>query len=405
MRPVRRSAGFALAALVLAVAAVPAGASTSATRPAGSPDLAAMALALHDLPAGAELDREGYYSDSDFVASYLREFSLGGLRIGRSRLLAVTHDLGVEPTAADAVATFRELRGLLRTRAFRRELARALAAEAGVSPSAVTVTRPRTARIGEGAVSIAVGLKAGRTSFQASLTFVRVDRVLTVLSLVGSPTRKLYGADADRLARVAVERMRGGLVPTAVTPPVISGVLQPGQALTATRGTWTGDQLTFMHQWQRCSVTEPEIGCVDLSGAVSATYVVALGDLASRVRVVVTAANRLDAAPTTSSTTEAIGGPPGAPIPTTPPALDGLPQIGSALAADPGVWTGSPTEFAYQWRRCHPATDGCVDVAGATEPTYAIAPADAGSRLRVLVIATNESGPGGALSSPSATVP
>ena len=53
----RRSAGFALVALVLAVAALPAGASTTATRPAGSPDLAAMALALHDLPAGAEVDQ------------------------------------------------------------------------------------------------------------------------------------------------------------------------------------------------------------------------------------------------------------------------------------------------------------------------------------------------------------
>jgi hypothetical protein len=397
---VRRSAGFALAALVVAIAAVPAGASTSATRPAGSPDLAAMALALHDLPAGAEVDREGYYRDADFVAAYSREFTLGGKRIGRSRLLGISHDLGVERTAVDAAAAFRRLRGLLRRKSFRREIARALAEEAGAAASAVTVTRPRTARIGEGAVSIVVGLRAGRTSFQASLTFVRVDRVLTILTLVGAPQRRLYGSDADRVARVAAERMLGGLVPAPGTPPAISGLLQPGQVLSATRGTWLGDQLTFTFQWQRCSPIEPEIGCVDLSGASSATYVVMRSDLASRLRVVVSARNRFNSQTAPSATTDAVGGPAGAPVATRPPAIEGAAQVGSTVTVDPGLWTASPVEFEYQWRRCNDFTDVCVDVAGATGRVYVVEPADSGRRLRVLVIGTNDAGSGGALSPP-----
>ena len=290
----RRSAGFALAALVLAVAAVPAGASTSATRPAGSPDLAAMALALHDLPAGAEVDREGYYRDADFVAAYSREFSLRGERIGRSRLLGISHDLGVERTAADAAASFRELRGLLRRRSFRRELARVLAEEAGAAPGAVTVTRPRTARIGDGAVSIMVGLKAGRTSFQASLTFVRVDRVLTILALVGAPQRKVYGADADRVARVAAERMPGAScrrLACCLWSPACSTRARPCRRRAARGrrpahlhlpvgtllgGHGAGDRL---HGAPGCDLGQ---------------YVVTRGDLASRLRVVVTARNRLD---------------------------------------------------------------------------------------------------------------
>jgi hypothetical protein len=397
---VRRSAGFALAAVVLVVAAVPAGASTTATRPAGSPDLAAMALALHDLPAGAEVDREGYYRDADFVAAYSREFSLGGKRIGRSRLLGISHDLGVERTAADAAASFRELRGLLRRRSLRRELARALAAEAGATPAAVTVTRPRSPRIGEGAVSIVVGLKVGHTSFQTSLTFVRVDRVLTILTLVGGPQRKVYAADADRVARVAAERMLGGLVPAPGAPPAISGLLQPGQALSATRGTWLGDQLTFTFQWQRCSPIEPEIGCVDLPGPSSATYVVTRSDLASRLRVVVSARNRFKSETVPSAATDAVGGPAGAPVATRPPVIEGVAQIGSTVTVDPGLWTGSPGGFEYQWRRCNDFTDVCLDVAGATEPMFVVEPADSGRRLRVLVIGTNDAGPGGALSAP-----
>jgi hypothetical protein len=402
MRAMRLVFAVALALL----AAVPAGASTSQTRPPGSPDLAAMALALNDLPAGAEIDREGYYRQRGWVAAYAREFSLPPrARIGRSRLLSVSHDLGVKATAAEAAAEFRRLLVLLRRRSFRRTLARGLAEEIGAAPASVTVTRPGTAKIGDGAVSILVGMKVERRLLQSSIAFVRVDRVLAIVVLDGAPGRRVRRADANRVTRVAAERMKGGLVPAAVAPPVVAGLVQPGQVLSATRGTWSGDQLTYTFQWERCSHVEPMLGCVELPGATAAAYVVTRGDLASRLRVRVTAGNRFNRLSASSSPTDAVRGAPGAPVATTPPAVDGLAQVGSTLTADPGTWSGAPAEFAYQWRRCHVSTDACTDVGGATEPSYAVQAADSGARLRVLVVATNAAGPGGALTPPTAPVP
>jgi len=390
-----------VALAVALLAAVPAAASTDASRPPGSPDLAAMALARADLPARAEVDREGYYRDRDYVAAYVREFALGGARVGRSRLAFVSHDLGVEATAEEAASSFRELRGLLARKTFRALLARELAKEAGAAVGSVTVSRPRTAPIADGAVSIVVGMRLAGRPLQASLTFVRVDRVLGILALVGMSRQKVYPADAIRLARLGAERMRAGLVPAFVSVPAVTGVPRPGEQLSATRGAWTGDQLVYSYKWQRCSETGAEPSCVDLAGATTATYTVSPVDLTSTLRVVVTAGNRFGTVASGSEPTAVVVGPPGSPVSTSAPAIEGS----ATLTADPGTWSGDPTEFAHQWRRCSPATSACVDVVDATEPTYTPSPADSGSVLRVLVIATNAAGSGGALSPPSAVVP
>jgi hypothetical protein len=89
----------------------------------------------------------------------------------------------------------------------------------------------------------------------------------------------------------------------------------------------------------------------------------------------------------------------------TGPVVEGVVGPGATLTATMGTWTGTPRSFAYQWRRCSPTTSACVDVAGATTETYTLTPADSGSLMRVLVVATNEVGSGGALSPPSAPAP
>src|SRR5919106_303708 len=327
----RRLAFLALATVLAAgVLSVSAGASDSAGRPAGSPDLAVMSLALEDFPTGARIARQRYYRDPDFVASYEREFSLGGTRVGRSSLFVVFTELNVETAAVRAKATF-----------------------------------------------------AG------------VDRVLGSVLVLGVPGTKVHDADADRLARAAVDRMRSGLVVAVTAPPVVSGVLNPDQTLSATPGTWTGDQVTFSYQWERC--TDVETGCAPIAGATSSTYALTTGDLASTMRVTVTGRNRLGTAAATSANTGFVAGPPGAPVATAPPVLEGIVSPGTTLAATTGEWTGNPLSFTYQWRRCSPTTRACVDVT-ATEPTYTLTAADSGSLLRVLVVATNASGSGGVLS-------
>jgi hypothetical protein len=362
-----------------------------------------MALATQDLPAGTRVVRERYYRDPEFVASYEREFSLRGLRLGRSTLLYAFNGLNVETTAAEATRLFVALRRLLRTKAFRSALAKEIARGADISARAVVVARPRTVRIGDGTVSVAIRLRAQRRAFQAAITYLRVDRVLSTIAVVGAPGKRVFAADVDRVSRVSSEHIRGGLVPVASVPPVVSGIPSPGRTLSTTPGTWTGDQLAFTYQWERC--VEPGTGCAAIPGATSATYAVVNGDLASSLRVTVSGRNRLGSATTTSTSTAFVAGLLGAPVVVTSPVVEGLVGPGATLTATKGTWTGTPTSFAYQWRRCSPQTSACVDVAGATAETYTLTLADAGSLMRVLVVATNDVGSGGALTPPSAPAP
>jgi hypothetical protein len=48
--------------------------------------------------------------------------------------------------------------------------------------------------------------------------------------------------------------------------------------------------------------------------------------------------------------------------------------------------------FAYQWQRCDSIGGRCVNVAGATGPSYVVSQSDYGLTIRVAVTATNPAG-------------
>jgi subtilisin family serine protease len=79
-----------------------------------------------------------------------------------------------------------------------------------------------------------------------------------------------------------------------------------------------------------------------------------------------------------------------APLPMTPPAVTGTPTLGATLTATQGTWINAATTYAYQWLRCTSA--GCVEIAGATQATYRIVPADLGRWIEVGVTAANSAG-------------
>src|SRR5204863_3352018 len=88
------------------------------------------------------------------------------------------------------------------------------------------------------------------------------------------------------------------------------------------------------------------------------------------------------------------------------PAISGTAQEGQTLSASTGTWTGSPTAFSYEWKRCGAGGGSCTAIAGATAAPYAIGEADVGKTLRVAVTASNAAGSSApAESAPTAVVP
>jgi hypothetical protein len=92
-----------------------------------------------------------------------------------------------------------------------------------------------------------------------------------------------------------------------------------------------------------------------------------------------------------------------APVSVSPPSVSGAAVVGGALSAGMGVWSGEPSGYAWEWRRCDAAGAGCVAVAGAGS-SYLLGSVDLGATLRVAVTAFNGVGSTTALSAPSAVV-
>lgn len=183
--------------------------------------------------------------------------------------------------------------------------------------------------------------------------------------------------------------------PTVVAgTPLISGATTQGSTLTASPGSWTGVNLTFTYQWQRCDATN---FCLDVG--TGSTYTVAAGDVGQQLQVVVTGSNGASSAVATSPRTATIGGGPGPvntalPTITLPTGFD-APQVGLFLSATTGTWSGDqPITFKYQWTKCDDtvATKPCFDIPGATfsffTPTIDLAHWD----ISVTVTATNAAG-------------
>lgn len=84
---------------------------------------------------------------------------------------------------------------------------------------------------------------------------------------------------------------------------------------------------------------------------------------------------------------------PVAPVNTVLPLISGTTVVGSTLTTTIGTWTGSPTSYAYQWKR------GGSNISGATSSTYLLVSADSGTTVTVTVTATNTAGSSSATSS------
>jgi GH25 family lysozyme M1 (1,4-beta-N-acetylmuramidase) len=212
--------------------------------------------------------------------------------------------------------------------------------------------------------------------------------------------------DGDRFngpntATGAIVLAAGG-APSSSLAPLVVGTPQAGKLLAAVPGRWNGAKpVAFAYQWQRCDAAGA--GCVPVSGATGETYTPTAADAGHALVVAVTAQGPAGSAAALSRPTVAVaasGAATGAaPVAVTLPSVAGTPQAGQTLTASAGGWTGSPTSFGYQWRRCDAAGGACEAIAGAASPQYLVSPAEIGSTLSLVVTATGRGG------SRSATAP
>ena len=74
------------------------------------------------------------------------------------------------------------------------------------------------------------------------------------------------------------------------------------------------------------------------------------------------------------------------------PAVSGIARTGETLAASTGSWTGSPSSYAYQWKRANTADGTYSNIGSATSNQYVLTDADIDKFIKVSVIATNSFG-------------
>jgi hypothetical protein len=160
--------------------------------------------------------------------------------------------------------------------------------------------------------------------------------------------------------------------PTNQSAPTISGTPQEGSTLTASSGTWNGTTpITYHYQWRRCD--KNGVGCSNISGADTSTYLVKHADVGNTLRVRVTAKNADGSAQATSAQTAVVTA-----RPTSPPSSNGCPSGTGPISVSnvtpparllidgqqvtPSVITRSSTDITV---RFHVSACGGRSVAGA----------------------------------------
>ena len=79
------------------------------------------------------------------------------------------------------------------------------------------------------------------------------------------------------------------------------------------------------------------------------------------------------------------------PVDVSQPLINGFAKLGNTLTESHANYSPTPTGYELQWERCNSAGSGCVDISGATAPTYVLVSDDVGQRLRVREVARNGS--------------
>jgi hypothetical protein len=126
---------------------------------------------------------------------------------------------------------------------------------------------------------------------------------------VGSTLRAVVTA-SNSLGSVSVTSSQSEAIgspgpPANIQAPLIHGIVQEGQQLFATNGSWSGSRpLTYHYRWNRCNSSGEE--CTAIESATTPSYTATSADVASTLRLEVTASNSLGSAAALSATTAVV---------------------------------------------------------------------------------------------------
>ena len=93
-----------------------------------------------------------------------------------------------------------------------------------------------------------------------------------------------------------------------------------------------------------------------------------------------------------------------APVNLSAPAISGAAQVGQALTANVGTWSGKSLQYSYGWLTCDSSGAACSSLSGETAANLTLTSARLGRTIRAVVIATNRNGSAAATSAPTAPV-
>jgi fibronectin type 3 domain-containing protein len=221
----------------------------------------------------------------------------------------------------------------------------------------------------------------GETSATYAIESFTVGRSLRVRVTATDASESLTAASAATAAVAPA-------APSNSQPPSVVGHMNVGQTLSAEPGEWTGTDVEFGYQWQRCDVHGES--CVDIADATEAEYLVAGADVGATLMVVVTASNEISSESANSSASATVAGA-FTLANASAPRVSGPPQAEDTLLADHGTWSGEgEIGYVYQWQRCDEFGGGCEDIEAATGSSYSASAEDSGHGLRVLVTASDE---------------
>jgi len=177
------------------------------------------------------------------------------------------------------------------------------------------------------------------------------------------------------------------LGPVLVAGPTLGGLAVENQDLLATTGIWKAvGTVTFGFRWYRCNATGSH--CSLVGNATQSAYHLGPRDVGKTIALTLR---------TTDSTGTRVGyasiaGPvaaAGTPLtPTTLPTISGAATAGGDLSVGRGLWSTTPSGYAYAWLRCNRNGRRCVAVARATRASYHATHADTGHTLVAEVTAT-----------------